>query len=183
MYPPIEIARSYRVSAYFCRTAGRKPLFDLVFFDGLGASRRDEALMFNSAPTSSSSKPRSAIIRWAAEARYPAGLGPINEDRIGRINSHRPKRSIGEFGCAVLAPPPDVTRRPLGGESMLGRIYRFLGKFFMISSMLIFGMPGIDMSPDFCPGLQAPNHLASILDEVSRMPSIGGSNVLFDSTL
>jgi hypothetical protein len=66
---------------------------------------------------------------------------------------------------------------------MLGRIYRFLGKFFMISSMLIFGMPGIDMSPDFCPGLQAPNHLASILDEVSRMPSIGGSNVLFDSTL
>jgi hypothetical protein len=70
-----------------------------------------------------------------------------------------------------------------GGEKTLGRIYGLLGKFFMISSMLIFGMPGIDISPDFCPGLQAPNHLASILDEVSRMPSIGGSNVLFDSTL
>jgi len=125
----------------------------------------------------------SAIIWCASEVSCSAGLGHINENRIRSINSYPPKRSGGEFGCAVLAPPPDVTRRPLGGESMLGRIYRFFGKFFMISSMLIFGIPGIDMSPDFCPGLQAPNHLASILDEVSRMPSIGGSNVLFDSTL
>ena len=125
----------------------------------------------------------SAIIWCASEASCSTGLKPINQDRIGRINSHRPKRNGGEFGCAVVKPPPSVIRRPLGGEKTLSRIYGFLGKFFMISSMLIFGMPGIDMSPDFCPGLQAPNHLASILDEVSRMPSIGGSNVLFDSTL
>jgi hypothetical protein len=49
--------------------------------------------------------------------------------------------------------------------------------------MLMFGMPGIEMSPGFCPGLQAPNHLASIIAEDSRMSWKGDSYVLLMSAL
>jgi uncharacterized membrane protein len=55
------------------------------------------------------------------------------------------------------------------------RIQRFLGMFFISSSMLISGMPGIDTSPAFWPALQAPNHFASMRVVASRMPAIGGS--------
>jgi hypothetical protein len=46
---------------------------------------------------------------------------------------------------------------------------------FLIASMLMFGIPGITISPGFCPALQGPSHFASITDEDSFIPDIGGS--------
>ena len=54
---------------------------------------------------------------------------------------------------------------------------------FIMSWMFMFGMPGINTSPGFCPGWQGPNHLASITVEASGMPAIGGSYVVLTSAL
>ena len=37
------------------------------------------------------------------------------------------------------------------------------------------GIPGMTMSPGFCPARHGPSHLASIVDDDSRIPCIGGS--------
>ena len=42
-----------------------------------------------------------------------------------------------------------------------------------MSLKFMFGMPGIDASPGFCPGLHGPNHFPSITVEASRMPCNG----------
>lgn len=36
------------------------------------------------------------------------------------------------------------------------------------------GIPGMTMSPAFCPARHGPSHFAAIVDEDSRIPCIGG---------